>query len=457
MMGFTYDVLAGNLNAEEVSGVMRVFFSDTRQYLTAAQLGTAFLSAVPGDLYTMHRTARMSGLPQARMIGRYIKLMNPANAADRVFATRAGLIADNANAVALGQRRATGEILGGRFAHKVSDVVLRASLLSPHTQAAKWAFGMEFLAFLKDISGKAIDQIPREMAGTLQRYGIDAAMWDKIRSAESHPAGFVFPEKMPDQETHSRLMRMILEETALAVPEADARVRGMTTHGTQANSVLGQALRSVSMYKSFGISLITGHVMRGLAQRGGFKKGAYLAELTIALTIGGAISNQLFNIVKGKDPQNPADPDKALAFWGAAVLKGGALGPFGDLLFSETNRWGGGLGETIGGPVVSLGVDVLRKTFSNVQAGVQGKPTHVGKDLLDFVHYNAPGNNLFYARLAFNRVLFDQIELMIDPKAPQRLRDLQRKTKKDYGNEFWWGPGSALPKRAPDLAPAIGQ
>ena len=107
--------------------------------------------------------------------------------------------------------------------------------------------------------------------------------------------------------------------------------------------------------------------------------------------------------------------------------------------------------------MVSLGSDLIAKTIGNIGEAAQGKPTHLPKELLDFVHYNLPGNNLFYARLAFNRVLFDQIELMIDPKAPQRLRDLQRKQKKDYGNDFFWAPGSMTPKRAPNLAPMVGQ
>lgn len=455
-MGHTFDVLAGRLTGDDLSPVMTMF-SDVRQYLTAAQLGSAFVAAVPGDAATVHVTAKLAGIPTARIMGRYLKLMNPANAADRVLATRLNLIAENANAVSLATRRYTGEFLGGRFAHKVSDVVLRASLLSPHTQAAKWAFGMEFLGFLADQGAKRLDELSPELAGTLQRYGIDGATWNRIRFAERHPDGFVFPEKMPDPESHDRLMRMVLEETALAVPEADARVRGMTTGGTQANSILGQATRSIAMYKAFPISIITGHLMRGLVQRGGWKKGAYLAELFALLTVGGALSMQLRSVMAGKDPQDPTNRDTALAFWGAAALKGGGLGIFGDLLFSDTTRAGGGWYETAFGPVAGLARETLDLTVGNAKQLASGKPTNLPGELWRSVRTKIPGNNLWYARLAMNRLLFDQIELMIDPKAPQRMRDLARKQKRDYGNDYFWTPGSLTPSRSPDLAPLVGQ
>lgn len=457
-LGHTYDVVAGRLSGEEMSPIMTLF-SDVRSILTSAQLGSAFLAAIPGDMATVRMTAKMSGLPAARVMGRYMKLMTPGNAADRVLATRLALIAENAAGVALAQQRYTGEFMRGGLAQKTADVVLRASLLSPHTQSMKWAFGMELLGFLADQGGKKLDQLPTELAGTLQRYGIGSETWDRIRTAERHPDGFLFPEKMPDQSTYDRLMRMVMEETALAVPEADARVRGITAGGTKADSIDGQIRRSVMMYKAFPVSIITGQIARGLSQRGGFKKGAYLAELMILLTATGALSMQLRSLANGKDPQDPTDPDKAAAFWGAAALKGGGLGIFGDFLFSESgqNRFGGGFAETAAGPMAALAGDIIGVTIGNATDLAQGNVTNASRELLKLAQSNIPGNNLWYARLALQRVVFDQLELMIDPKAPQRMRDLKRRTKKEYDQEFWYPPGSLTPRRAPDLAPAIGQ
>lgn len=455
-LGYFYDAAAGRLAGGQLSPVMSLF-TNVRSLLTAAQLGSASIAAITGDMGTMRLAAKMSGLPVARVMGRYARLMNPANAADRVLATRLHLVAENALGVAHAQKRYTGEIIGAKWAAKIADVVLRASLLSPHTQSIKWAFGMELLGFLADQSTKRLDQLTPELAATLGRYGIDGAAWDAIRRSEKHPDGFLWPERMPDQASHDKLMQMVLEETAMAVPEADARVRGITTQGSRADSILGQAARSVAMYKSFPVAIISTHLYRGLAQRGGWKKGAYLAEFLVLTTALGALGMQLNSIVKGKDPQDPTDPETAAAFWGAAVLKGGGLGIFGDFLFSETNRFGGGLPETLAGPVASAAGDVLDLTFGNAARAIGGSKVNLGRDVVQFARNYAPGTNLWYSRLALQRTVFDQLELMADPKARQRLRDMERKTRKDYGQQFWWRPGALTPDRAPDLGALVGQ
>jgi hypothetical protein len=456
-LGHSFDVVAGRMSGEQMSPVLTLF-SDVRSVLTSAQLGSAFLAAVPGDMATMRMTAKMSNLPASRVMGRYLKLMSPASASDRVLATRLGLIADNAMGVALAQQRYTGEFMRGGWAQKTADVVLRASLLSPHTQAMKWAFGMELLGHLADQGGKRLGELPSELADTLRRYGIDDVTWDRIRTAERHPDGFLFPEKM-DEQSHSAVMRMLFEETSLAVPEADARVRGYTTQGTKANSIIGQVTRSIGMYKAFPVSILTGQVMRGFMERGGWKKGAYVAELFTLLTLGGYLSNQLYAIANGRDPQDPTNPDTALQQFGAATLKGGGLGIFGDFLFSESgeNRFGGGLAETVSGPVVGLLGDIIGATAGNVTELAQGKTTNFNREMLKLISSNTPGKNLWYARLAMQRVLFDQLELMVDRKAPQRMRDLERRNKREYDTEYWFKPGEVTPRRAPDLAPAIGQ
>ena len=38
----------------------------------------------------------------------------------------------------------------------------------------------------------------------------------------------------------------------------------------------------------------------------------------------------------------------------------------------------------------------------------------------------------------------------------QRFNQLERKQKRDYGQESWWRRGDAAPRRAPDLGAAFG-
>ena len=63
-----------------------------------------------------------------------------------------------------------------------------------------------------------------------------------------------------------------------------------------------------------------------------------------------------------------------------------------------------------------------------------------------------PGNTLRCARTEFERMVKDQIELMIDPDAPSRFRRIERQARTEFNQNFWWRPGSALPERGPEFA-----
>jgi hypothetical protein len=54
-------------------------------------------------------------------------------------------------------------------------------------------------------------------------------------------------------------------------------------------------------------------------------------------------------------------------------------------------------------------------------------------------------------------MMFDQLQLLLDPEAEQSLRTQAQNRMRDYGNASWWSGGEALPDRAPDLGAALGQ
>ena len=56
---------------------------------------------------------------------------------------------------------------------------------------------------------------------------------------------------------------------------------------------------------------------------------------------------------------------------------------------------------------------------------------------------------MWYARLAFERLIFDQLQSMIDPKWNSKKRRKIKKTRKEQGTDFWWRPGSTTPERPP--------
>ena len=122
---------------------------------------------------------------------------------------------------------------------------------------------------------------------------------------------------------------------------------------------------------------------------------------------------------------------------------------FGDFLFAEQNRFGGGLAETVAGPTVGNVAQALRLTAGNLQRGAKGEKTNFSREAVQFLGRNTPGSSLWYLRLGYERILLDQLQGLLDPEAKAAWRRRVQMQKRDYGNDFYWQPGELAPQRAP--------
>ncbi|MBL8713244.1 MAG: hypothetical protein JNM12_10110 [Alphaproteobacteria bacterium] len=460
-----WSIYTGSTNAP-VHGAIARGLASTRALLQAAQLGSAAISSVT-DLNTGRMARKMSGLPQARMIPQILKLLNPADLGDQKLAVRLGLIAENWSQQALAQQRYVGEMWTPNTARVISDAVLRVSGLNAWTQAGRWSFGMEFMGFLADHAGKTFDALPKGMQDTMKRYGIGAERWDVIRTTaayEHEGATFIRPEDVASRgdllpgiaDDHAqRLLEMIQTETEFAVPSATLRGRAQMQANTRPGTLIGEIVRSFGMYKNFSFSLYHTHITRAMLQQGLQNKLGYMSSMVISTTLAGAVSMQLKEIAKGRDPRNMFGEDAA-AFWGQALIQGGGLGIFGDFLSSSTNRTGNTLGETIAGPVAALAGDVASATLGNAKKFAKGEETTVGADTVRIIKKYMPGTSLWYARAAFERMVFDNIQKWVDPEALERFRRQESKLRNEARQKYWWRPGHTLPDRAPDIGQAVG-
>ena len=460
-----YTAVTGANNAP-IDGKFAAGFAGLRQVLQSAQLGAAALSAVTD--VNFNRIARsFVGLPQMGTITDYLKLLNPLAAEEKgKLAIRLGLIAEGWSSLASGQMRYIGDISGPEVTRRVADFVMRASLLSPWTQAGRWAFGMEFLGTLADNAGKTFDQLDKPLRETLKRYNLQADHWDLMRSTELYDhegAKFLRAEDIEARtdispgvarDLATRMMEMIETETNFAVPSNSLRGRVALTGETRPGTISGELTRSFAMYKNFGVTLVNTHIMRGITQQGAKAKGRYFADLIVSTTIMGALAMQLKEMSKGRDPRPMNSPE----FWGAALLQGGGMGIFGDFLFSDVDRFDRGLANTIAGPVVGFADDVRKLTIGNLVEAAKGEDTNAASEFVKFAARYTPGSSLWYTRLALERLVIDQAQMMADPKYSSKIRRLERRYRKEFGQEYWWAPGETAPERAPDignvLAPA---
>lgn len=454
-----YSVIVGTNNAP-VDGVFATGFAGLRQTLQSAQLGSAAVAAVT-DM-NFGRIARgMNGLPQTKILNSYLKLMNPLTLKEKgKLAIRIGLTAEGWSSLAAGQMRYVGDMSGPEVTRRISDFVMRASLLSPWTQAGRWAFGMEYLGFLGDNVGKTFDQLPANMQKSMNHYNIGAEKWEVMRKTPLHEhegASFLTADKIENrtdisagdaQDLATALMVMIDTETNFAVPSTSIRGRTALTGDTRPGTIAGELTRSFAMYKGFGVTLVNTHIMRGLAQPTARGKGTYFADLLISTTLMGALAMQLKEMSKGRDPRPMDSPE----FWGAALLQGGGLGIYGDFMFGNVNRFGDGLASTIAGPVVGFASDLQKLTIENIIQASQGKDTNAASEFISFAGRYTPGSSLWYSRLALERLVLDQAKLWADPKARTKFRRKEKDYRKQYGQKSWWSAGDTSPSRSPDLS-----
>jgi len=178
----------------------------------------------------------------------------------------------------------------------------------------------------------------------------------------------------------------------------------------------------------------------------------YAGSMLLATTLLGGLAMQLKSVAAGRDPQ----PMNTSAFWGAALLQGGGIGIYGDFLFSDINRYGGGLQGALSGPLIERGGDFINLTLGNAIELAQGKETKFGRELLKFARGNIPGGNIWYTRLAWERLVLDQVQFLVDPEANAAFKRSQQSWKKDFGQSFWWEKGKTAPSRAPNLGNALG-
>lgn len=461
-----WDHVSGAANSP-VSQWLATTMRGIRGWLTSAQLGSAVLSSVT-DFATLRQTAAWNGISAMQVMQRYGTLLNPANAEDRKLAVRLGLIADGWSQRAVGAMRDQADIVGSDLAGRVADFVLRASGMNAHTQAAKWAFGMEFLGHLADRVGKRLDELEPELQRAFRRYGIDEADWNVIRTHglwEEDAVRFIHPEQIVRRQVAeigdrtsgtgvaSRLLEMIQTETGFAVVEPGALERALLLGRTRPGTLSGEFVRATMQYKTFPVSMMTRHLMRGLDAYQGGDVGRYMVATAVSLTVMGAVAMQLKALAQGKDPR---DMTRA-TFWGAAFFQGGGAGIFGDFLNSGLNRADRGFYmAAVGGPTAGFVDDLARLTGGNIQATSEGKDANFGAEMARFVQRNTPGTSIWYTRLALDRMMWDRLHELADPNAQRRFQRIEDRAMRELNQRFWWGPGDATPDRAPSLGAMVG-
>jgi hypothetical protein len=435
-----YKTVSGDINNGEL-----VTLADGLQFVrniqVASKLGGATLSSVT-DLATTALTANYNKIPVAKVFARQMKLMNPANEEDRIFAARMGLIFDGWFGRAHSANRFS-DTYGTGASAKTAEAVLRFSGLEAWTEGGRKAFGMEFAGMLSDNFAKTFDELDPVIQSAFKNYQITKAEWDNFRATKPLDLrGSKFADLTKDESM--KFHSMILSETDYAVPTPDARVRAIATGGTERGTIWGQISRSAMMIKSFPITIATTHLYRGATQATTGGKMMYLGSFATATTLMGAFALQIKDLAAGREPRPMDDPED----WVTAFVQGGSGSLFADYVVSDVNKYGRGFVETLLGPMASLTNDTYKLTIGNIREAVTGDETNVLGESAKFIKDIAP--DPWQIQLFMNS-MFDNIRLMADPDYQSSLNRIRTKRYEEFGQEYWWAPAETPMEVLEDL------
>lgn len=451
-----YDELTG-ANKLPDNRSIALGFSALRSQQVAAKLGSAVLSAVPDFAMLLHN-ARFNRVPVMKTLGQYVKLWNPLDDGDRRLAVRLGLVTQDWLGLSSSSARYTGEELTGEVSRRMAEIVIRGQGLARHTRNGQWAFGMEFLSHLTQLKDRGFAALDPQLQKQMQRYGINETDWDAYRATTARNergSDWIMPTDAgkPGQ----KVLEMVLSETDFAIIMPDVRTRAFLNGVGQPGSWGNEIFKSALLFKSFPLTIYNLHGRRMIEQQGVYNKATYAIPLFAMMVAGGALAAQLKNIANGKDPQ-PIDDRK---FLGKAIAQSGGLGLFGDLLYNSQNSFGGGIASTLVGPIIGQTLpNAVDATVGNVFRAVDGDDSSEAeftKDIVGTLEKEIPGRNLWYTRLAYERIIADSIREWSDPDAADAYARMEKRAKEE-GTQFYAPPGSGITAtRAPDMANAFAE
>ena len=444
-----------------VSKGLALFGSAVRNYASSALLGRAVISSIT-DANIMRDTSAMAGLGHTaptKMMGRIYRSKKL-----RDELATAGLLFKNGVEVGNAVARFELEDMKFKSAAGLADFVIRSTGLGHLSEMRKQASGGAFMhTAAVDWVGRKFDELPTDVQRWLDNYGLSRDTWDLISKAEVYetPDGLKLlrPQEIKavaGQRIADLYLEVVQNFQELSVPSTNIRGQVISKFGTKPGTIWGEANRFGMQFKGFSVTFLLDHVANvvdeGLAGRpmNALKFGA---SLVIGNTLLGGVAMQLKALMTGQDPRDMT----TAKFWGAAFMQGGGLGIFGDFLFSDYNRFGGGLAGTIAGPGIGLISDTAKLTLGNIADG--GKDA--GKDLVGWLRRWTPGGSLWYSSLIYQREILDQIQQAVDPKAARAFRRKMRAAE-EIDTKYFYPPGSSVifgggNVRAPNLGNAVGE
>lgn len=459
-----YEEVSGDINIGSHTKVARAF-SAFRAVQTMAKLGGAWVSAI-SDISFMATNRMYQG---RSLVGAWgdalsVPIKGMSGGEKREFADLLGAGLEGQLGDFMSRFNASDSVPGRTS--KMMGLFFKMNLLGPWTDGNKRGITMMISRDLAMNADKSFADLPTDMQRMMSLYGIDARQWEVARLAvREGPEGrtYMMPGDVSDvrgapftgltqnqqnklrDEVRDNLFALMSGEADFAVPSPGARERAILRRGYRPGSTAGEAIRFVGQFKSFGVTGLTKVMGRQVYGNGaktfrdqlsrGAGENLGLVNAIVATTAIGYFVLQAKEMMKGREPR----PNDARTFV-AAMLQGGGLGIYGDFLFGEASRYGGGTLETVMGPgigTVADAVDLLQRARGVIEGGDED----LRGDVLRLVKSNIPFANLFYAKGAMDYLVWYQLQEAMNPGY---LRRMERRVRRENNQKHWLPPSQIV-------------
>ena len=443
--------------------------SATRNGLSTAKLGAALLSSIGADNVAYAAEVRYQGDNMFSGLAESLKavLGGRGSIQQREQAANLGVSMDSFIGT-LSSRFNVNDPQAG-LSQRAMTLFFRVNGLSWWTDSLKVSAAIGTSNRLYQLKDLQYNQLDARVKRVTKLYGIQEAEWNIIRKGQEvgeDGVGLLTPEAqkaIPDSayaemlesqgvtptktalrdarsEMERKLRSYVSDRQAYAVLESDTKSQATWTQGTKRGTVPGELLRSMAQFKQFPTIFMQRVIgreikgkLKGTAEDKFLDSPVYgVASLMSALTVAGYMSMSAKDMAKGREPRqfndDPANNAKIMA---AAMIQGGGLGIYGDFIFGDMSRFGGGPVDTLAGPTIGVGADII-KLWQKAKNGDDPSAS-----ALSLALNNTPGLNLFYSRIALDYMFLYDIRESLNPGY---LRRMEGRIKKENNQEFMYPP-----------------
>jgi hypothetical protein len=300
----------------------------------------------------------------------------------------------------------------------------------------------------------AIASDPDEVAALLRRQGLlpnvtpdDPALSDAQR--EALIARILSAVQKKQWEMADRLGMYLNDAADRGAVTSGVREQAMALRGLRPGDPYYMVARALLQFKMWPLAAANQIMGREIAlSLSGKEMASNIGALIALATAGGMLRMAVNDAVTGNAQRDYRNPVTLLA----ALAQGGGLGIYGDFLFGETSRLGGGGIATMVGPIGS-DIDRLYRMYTDFKIELRDHPekalSHLWPDLARFASGHVPFANLIYLKGALDYLVWYHL---YDAASPGWWERTNRRLARETGRTMLgYEPGGGVPWGVPGI------